>query len=147
MGWLQSDACLKGVSQLHADRRVCDTVTHCYTVSHFLYSTRFFAPCVHRPTGPNPLWHNVFTLLILLAPVTLLTFCHTCHTSPGELGDTWIHGVASDPTRMADYRAVLRARTACEQQAVAAAAQAVAPAGDDGCDIQVSGGRGWAGWS
>eukprot|EP00775_Hariotina_reticulata_P003530 gene3530-3799_t len=31
----------------------------------------------------------------------------------GEIGDTWIHGVASDPARMADYRAVLRARDTC----------------------------------
>lgn len=32
----------------------------------------------------------------------------------GEVGDTWIHGIASDPGRMADYRAVLRARNDCE---------------------------------
>ncbi|KAF6255451.1 hypothetical protein COO60DRAFT_212733 [Scenedesmus sp. NREL 46B-D3] len=33
----------------------------------------------------------------------------------GEIGDTWIHGIASDPGRMADYRATLRARHTCRQ--------------------------------
>eukprot|EP00879_Flechtneria_rotunda_P010814 GHRR01011301.1.p1 GENE.GHRR01011301.1~~GHRR01011301.1.p1 ORF type:complete len:838 (+),score=278.05 GHRR01011301.1:406-2919(+) len=33
----------------------------------------------------------------------------------GEIGDTWVHGIASDPGKMADYRAVLRGRLACEQ--------------------------------
>ncbi|WIA20109.1 hypothetical protein OEZ85_005961 [Tetradesmus obliquus] len=31
----------------------------------------------------------------------------------GEIGDTWIHGIASDPGRMASYRATLRARHTC----------------------------------
>ncbi|KAI8469213.1 MAG: hypothetical protein J3K34DRAFT_459474 [Monoraphidium minutum] len=31
----------------------------------------------------------------------------------GEIGDTWVHGSASDPLRLADYRAALRARRRC----------------------------------
>jgi hypothetical protein len=38
-------------------------------------------------------------------------WCAWC--GAGEVGDTWIHGVASDPAKVADYRAVLRLRTAC----------------------------------
>jgi hypothetical protein len=44
-----------------------------------------------------------------------LACCTALLLVPGEIGDTWIHGVASDPARMADYRAVLRARDACVQ--------------------------------
>lgn len=29
-----------------------------------------------------------------------------------EIGDTWIHGVGSDPGRLAEYRALLRAAAA-----------------------------------
>lgn len=32
-----------------------------------------------------------------------------------EIGDTWIHGVQSDPRKLADYRAVLRHRRRCLQ--------------------------------
>jgi hypothetical protein len=39
---------------------------------------------------------------------------HVCVCCSGEVGDTWVHGIASDPGRMADYRAVLRARRDCE---------------------------------
>lgn len=31
----------------------------------------------------------------------------------GEIGDSWIHGVGSDPLRVADFRAASRARAAC----------------------------------
>jgi hypothetical protein len=31
----------------------------------------------------------------------------------GEIGDTWIHGVASDPKKMQMYRAVMRMRSQC----------------------------------
>jgi hypothetical protein len=34
-------------------------------------------------------------------------------TRAGEIGDTWLYGVASDPAKVADYRSVLRLRTAC----------------------------------
>jgi hypothetical protein len=30
-----------------------------------------------------------------------------------EIGDTWIHGVASDPVKMQQYRAIMRMRTQC----------------------------------
>ena len=30
-----------------------------------------------------------------------------------EIGDTWIQGIASDPRKMAEYRAVSRAMKAC----------------------------------
>jgi hypothetical protein len=31
----------------------------------------------------------------------------------GEIGDTWIHGVASDPSKMKQYRAIMRMRSQC----------------------------------
>eukprot|EP00892_Ulva_mutabilis_P005410 jgi/Ulvmu1/3240/UM150_0013.1 len=31
----------------------------------------------------------------------------------GEIGDTWIHGVASDPVKMKEYRAMMRMRSQC----------------------------------
>jgi hypothetical protein len=43
--------------------------------------------------------------------------CCAVTTCAGEVGDTWIHGIGSDPGRMADYRAVLRARRECEAAA------------------------------
>lgn len=44
-------------------------------------------------------------------------------THTAEIGDTWVHGSASDPLRIADYRAVLRARASCVR--------------DPACDSQV----------
>ncbi|KIZ02961.1 hypothetical protein MNEG_4996 [Monoraphidium neglectum] len=35
----------------------------------------------------------------------------------GEIGDTWVHGSACDPLRVADYRAALRARARCVRNA------------------------------
>ncbi|XP_065831599.1 uncharacterized protein [Oscarella lobularis] len=35
----------------------------------------------------------------------------------GEIGDTWIHGVASDPVKVSQIREIMRARTDCVHQA------------------------------
>ena len=36
---------------------------------------------------------------------------HTLPVITGEMGDTWIHGVASDPRKVSEYRALLRLRS------------------------------------
>eukprot|EP01089_Gocevia_fonbrunei_P013483 TRINITY_DN3465_c0_g3_i3.p1 TRINITY_DN3465_c0_g3~~TRINITY_DN3465_c0_g3_i3.p1 ORF type:complete len:696 (-),score=157.49 TRINITY_DN3465_c0_g3_i3:338-2425(-) len=38
---------------------------------------------------------------------------HTLPVITSEIGDTWIHGCASDPNKVAQYRAILRARAGC----------------------------------
>lgn len=50
---------------------------------------------------------------------------HACELEvvTGEIGDTWIHGVASDPVKIKDYRAMMRMRSQCLY--------------DGGCVIQV----------
>ena len=34
----------------------------------------------------------------------------------GEIGDTWISGIASDPRKMAEYRVVMETLTTCIQE-------------------------------
>jgi hypothetical protein len=50
----------------------------------------------------------------MLTPLLLLQLLLLLLLNAGEVGDTWIHGIGADPGRMADYRAVLRARRECE---------------------------------
>jgi hypothetical protein len=49
---------------------------------------------------------------MLAKHVFKLNYC--CAAAPaGEIGDTWVFGVQSDPLKAANFRAASRARAAC----------------------------------
>ena len=49
----------------------------------------------------------------MMIKLSNLTIVERFKTTTGEIGDTWIYGIGSDPEKMSAFRSAMRAFSAC----------------------------------